>query len=216
MKKILVVDDDPELREKLSSLLNSGGYNVDVAATGSDALVKAKSVYFDVVLLDYWMPSMDGMDTLVELRRVSPKTKVIMITAFAQIDKAVEAIKKGATDYIAKPFKFEELLTVIRMAIEEARFEDGITQLDLNHALSALSQPIRRKIVRLLTAFKGLHYMDIARELQLKDYSKTAFHLRKLREAGIIDQSENRLYSLTTEGEKVIKGLDFLEEYLSR
>ena len=162
------------------------------------------------------MPEMNGIETLVELRRCSPKTKVIMITAYAQVEKAVNAIKIGATDYISKPFKFEELTIIINQALEEARFEESIKELDLDQTLSALSQPIRRKIIRILMSLRSMHYTEIARELDLKDFSKVAFHLKKLIEVGIIEQDKERLYSLTKEGRKIIDGLNFLDNYLSK
>ena len=89
MNKILVVDDDAELRAKLSKLLKDAGYNVEEAASGGEAISKVRLEFISLVLLDYLMPEMNGMETLIELRRVSPKTKVIMITAYAQVEKAV-------------------------------------------------------------------------------------------------------------------------------
>jgi DNA-binding NtrC family response regulator len=215
MNKVLVVDDDPELRSKLSILLKDAGYDVDEATSGPDALVKVRSVHFDIVLIDFLMPQMNGMETLIELKRIRPKTKVIMITAYAQLDKAVEATKKGASDYISKPFKVEQLNAKMKLVLEEARFEEGIRELDLDHTLSALSQSTRRKIVRLLMSLRSMHYTEIARELDLKDFSKAAFHLKTLKEAGIVEQDEDKLYSLTKEGKKIVEGLNFLENYLS-
>lgn len=216
MNKILIVDDDAELRVKLKKLLKDTGYNVEEAASGGKAISMARLEHFSIVLLDFLMPEMNGIETLVELRRCSPKTKVIMITAYAQVEKAVNAIKIGATDYISKPFKFEELTIIINQALEEARFEESIKELDLDQTLSALSQPIRRKIVRILMSLRSVHYTEIARELDLKDFSKVAFHLKKLIEVGIIEQDKERLYSLTKEGRKIIDGLNFLDNYLSK
>jgi DNA-binding response OmpR family regulator len=216
MNKVLIVDDDTDLRAKLRILLQDAGYDVDEATTGSEALVKIRSVHFDIVLLDYLMPEMSGMDALVEIKRIRPQTRVIMITAYAQLEKAVEAMKKGATDYISKPFRIEQLNTKMKLALEEARFEEGIKELDLDHTLSALAQPTRRKIVRLLMSLRCMHYSEIARELELKDYSKAAFHLKTLREVGIVEQDEEKLYSLTREGKKIVEGLNFLENYLSK
>ena len=99
MNKILVVDDDAELRAKLSKLLKDAGYNVEEAASGAEAISKARLEFISIVLLDYLMPEMNGMETLIELRRVSPKTKVIMITAYAQVEKAINAILKNGLYY---------------------------------------------------------------------------------------------------------------------
>ncbi|OGP66047.1 MAG: hypothetical protein A3K22_05015, partial [Deltaproteobacteria bacterium RBG_16_42_7] len=154
-KKILIVDDDDELRANLSGILRGKGYHTDEASSGKEAIKKALLGEFDIVLLDLMMPKMSGMDVLTELRKLKPKTKVIMITAFASIDNAVEAIKKGASDYISKPFKIEELHTTIRRALEEARFDMSVKKLDLDYTLSSLSNPIRRKIIKLLYENKG-------------------------------------------------------------
>jgi DNA-binding NtrC family response regulator len=98
MKKILIVDDDNELRANLSEVMAGAGYQTHEAASGGEAVEKAGAEDYDAVLLDLIMPKMSGSDVLVELRRVSPRSKVIMLTAFATIDNAVDAIKRGASD----------------------------------------------------------------------------------------------------------------------
>ena len=103
MKKILIVDDDAEIRENLAVILKGEGYRTDDAGAAREAIEKAKSDEFDVVLLDFVMPKMSGIDALIEIRKARPKTKVIMITGFATVESAVDAIKKGASDYLSKP-----------------------------------------------------------------------------------------------------------------
>jgi len=98
------------------------------------------------------MPKETGIDALTEIKRLRPKIKVVMITAFASVEKAVDAIKKGASDYISKPFKIEDLLTTIRRVLEEAKFEACLNKLDIDHALHSLVNPIRRNILKLLHA----------------------------------------------------------------
>ena len=88
-----------------------------------------------------------------------------MITAFATVENAVDAIKKGASDYISKPFRIEELLTTIRRVIEEGRFEEGITKLDLDYTLSSLANPIRRNILRLLNSRKRYVLWNLSESL---------------------------------------------------
>ena len=105
MKKILVIDDDDGVRTTLSDLLRCKGYYICEAFSGKDAIEMVKSEDFDIVLLDLMMPRMDGIDTLRELRRLSPKTRVIMITAFATVENAVDAIKKGQATIYLNPLR---------------------------------------------------------------------------------------------------------------
>ncbi|MDP2279764.1 MAG: response regulator [Nitrospirota bacterium] len=215
MKKVLIVDDDAELRSTLSEILKGAGYHIDEASSGKEAIEKMASKDFDIALLDLMMPKMNGIETLTELKKITPKTKVIMITAFATVENAVDAIKKGASDYISKPFKIEELLTTIRRVIEEGRFEEGITKLNLDYTLSSLANPIRRNILRLLNSRKSMRFMKIVRELDIDDHTKVVFHLKMLKESGMINHDRDKLYALTGEGERILSCLKILENYLS-
>lgn len=215
MKKVLIVDDDAELRSTLSEILKGAGYHIDEASSGKEAIEKMASKDFDIALLDLMMPKMNGIETLTELKKITPKTKVIMITAFATVENAVDAIKKGASDYISKPFRIDDLLTTIRRVIEEGRFEEGITKLDLDYTLSSLANPIRRNILRLLNSRKSMRLMELVRELGIEDHTKVVFHLKVLKESGIIEQDKDKSYSLTEEGERILSGLKILENYLS-
>lgn len=214
-KRILIVDDDDELRVNLSEILKNKGYHTDEASSGKEAIEKAVSKDFDVVLLDLMMPRISGMDVLTELRKLKPKTRVIMITAFATIDNAVEAIKKGASDYISKPFKIEELDVTIKRVVEETRFEEGIKKLDLDFTMSSLSNSIRRKIIKLLHQNKGMRLMEITRALDIEDHTNVVFHLKTLKESGLIEQDREKIYHVTKEGEKTMECLKILESHLS-
>lgn len=215
MKKILIVDDDAELRANLSEILKGAGYYTDEAPTGKDAIAKATAEDFDIALLDLMMPRMSGIDVLTEIKKVRPGTKIIMITAFATVENAVDAIKKGASDYISKPFKIETLITTIRRVIEEARFEEGIKKLDFDYTLSSLSSSIRRDIIRLLNARTTMRFAKIVRELGIEEeHTKVAFHLKMLKEAGIIEQDKEKSYLLTKEGIKIMDCLKILESHI--
>jgi DNA-binding response OmpR family regulator len=215
MNKILVVDDDRELRSNLREILSGAGYQVDEAASGREAVDKSTAGDFDIILLDLIMPRMSGADVLMELRKVAPRSRVIMITAFATIENAVDAIKRGASDYISKPFKIDELITRIRRVLEEASFEKCGAAGDLNCILSSLSNPIRRKIIQLISSRKHMRLMELARELDIDDHTKVIFHLKILKESGILAQEKDKSYSLTKEGEKTVDCLKTLENYLS-
>jgi Response regulator containing CheY-like receiver, AAA-type ATPase, and DNA-binding domains len=213
MKKILIVDDDGEFRRHLIEVLKEE-YQVDDASSATEAYEKLGTGNFDIVLLDYMMPKQNGIDALYEIKRLRPKTKVIMITAFASIENAIDVIKKGASDYISKPFKIDNLLLAIRRVLEEAKFEEGMKKLDIDRTLSALASPIRRNILKLLRGRGDIHLMEITRHLQIEDHTKVVFHLKMLKEADIIDQSKGRTYFLTKEGIRMTECLKTLEQYL--
>lgn len=133
---ILVVDDEPAIRENLEFLLSEASYKVTLAEGGEDGLKKLESDLFDLVLLDVMMPDKNGLEVLDEIRQSSPETAVIMITAFGTIENAVRAIKSGAVDYVTKPWDNEKLLIDIR---------NGIQQRRLQHENRELKRALRRQ-----------------------------------------------------------------------
>jgi two-component system response regulator PilR (NtrC family) len=118
---ILVIDDEEIMREILQTLLEREGYTVRLASNGSEGLDFAKSLPFDAVIVDVMMPGIDGLQVLEELHKQDEELPVIMITAFASMENAIAAMKKGAFDYITKPFKNDEVLVVLRNAVERRR-----------------------------------------------------------------------------------------------
>src|SRR5919198_5978383 len=118
---ILIIDDEEIMREILETLLSREGYSVRVAAGGAEGVELAKSIPFDAAIVDVMMPGMDGMAVLEELKKLDDDLPVIMITAFASVENAIAAMKRGALDYITKPFKNDEVLVVIRNAVERSR-----------------------------------------------------------------------------------------------
>ncbi len=108
--KILIVDDEMAIRETLKSILEEEDYKCDVAADGLDALEKIERNNFDVVISDIKMPNMDGMELLDKVNNISPETFVIIMTAYASVQTAIDALRKGAYDYLIKPVEFDDLL----------------------------------------------------------------------------------------------------------
>ncbi|MEN6373982.1 MAG: sigma-54 dependent transcriptional regulator [Smithella sp.] len=108
-ERLLVVDDDQSMRAALYESLSSCGYEVETAENGSDALAKFKEGQFAVVVTDMRMPMMSGMDVLRGIKKVSPQTPVILITAYGTVNTAVEAMKEGAAEFIMKPFSLDDL-----------------------------------------------------------------------------------------------------------
>jgi two-component system response regulator PilR (NtrC family) len=117
--KILVVDDELSMREFLSILLEREGYDVSVAGSAEEALKLMELSLFDLVLSDVNMPGLSGIELLSRIKQLSPETGVLMITAFSAAEQAVEAMKLGAYDYIAKPFKIEEIKQLVINALEK-------------------------------------------------------------------------------------------------
>ena len=121
MEKILVVDDEQSLREALSIMLKRTGYAVTSVADGEEAIELLNKDIFDLVITDLRMPKIDGMEVLKAAKSASPETVVLIITAFASADSAVEAMKQGAYDYLTKPFQVDEVQLIIRNALEKRR-----------------------------------------------------------------------------------------------
>ena len=121
MEKILVVDDEQSLREVLSIMLKRTGYAVTSVADGEEAIELLNKDIFDLVITDLRMPKIDGMEVLKAAKSASPETVVLIITAFASADSAVEAMKQGAYDYLTKPFQVDEVQLIIRNALEKRR-----------------------------------------------------------------------------------------------
>jgi len=120
---ILVVDDEDIMREVITTLLEEEGYRVTSAATGEEGIEKVKEDACDLVLLDLMLPSMSGLEALEEMILIDPDIVVVMISAYASIETAVEATKSGAFDFITKPFKNEELLLVVKNGLKKRSLE---------------------------------------------------------------------------------------------
>src|SRR5665648_5654 len=116
MVKILVIDDERSIRNTLKDILGFEGYAVEVAENGLIGLEFVKSTDFDIILCDIKMPEMDGIEVLEKIMLLKPETTVVMISGHGNIDTAVEAIKKGAFDFIVKPLDLNRLLITIRNA----------------------------------------------------------------------------------------------------
>ncbi|NLN59583.1 MAG: sigma-54-dependent Fis family transcriptional regulator [Deltaproteobacteria bacterium] len=126
-RRILIVDDDPSMRLALSETLESCGYEVESADNGSEALKKFQGRPFEVVVTDMRMPRMGGMEVLKGVKKISPRTPVILITAYGTVSTAVEAMKEGASEFIMKPFSLDDLQGVVKnvLANSPARMNEA-------------------------------------------------------------------------------------------
>lgn len=118
---ILVADDDVVARELLAEALRKEGYHVEAFAGGAEVIARGRQGRVDLVLTDIRMGAVDGLTVLREFKRVSPNTAVVVLTAFGSLEGAIEAIKQGAYDYLAKPFKKEDIKLVVKRALDHCR-----------------------------------------------------------------------------------------------
>ena len=121
--RLLVVDDDPVFRDELAELLAGDGHATETAASVQKAEQALEAREFDVVLTDLKMPRQSGMELLHRVRARWPRTLVVMVTGFASVDTALEAMKGGAFDYLRKPFRIDQVRTVLQLAAQERSFE---------------------------------------------------------------------------------------------
>ena len=116
---ILVAEDEVALRHNICEALEEEGYQVKEAPGGHDALKLIENADFDVVLTDLRMPGVDGLTVLKHVREVSPQTLVVIMTAFASVDTALEALRLGVQDYILKPVALDDVLTKVNRLMEK-------------------------------------------------------------------------------------------------
>ncbi len=217
--RVLIVDDDESIRLILAEALSLDGHEIAEASTGEQALEMINQRNYDIVLTDLMMPLTDGMELLTIIKKLKPETRVIMITAFATIEGAVEAMRKGASDYIAKPFDADQVRKVVLRTLEEARFSTRLSKprgrkktVELQPLIKSLSSPIRRDVVEFLSTTGDASFMEIVDGIGIEDHTKLSFHLRKLKGAGILEQDGRKRYSLSNRGAKVAEILRSLKE----
>jgi DNA-binding NtrC family response regulator len=132
---ILIVDDDPDIQEVLTDRLEALGYRVCAASTGHEGLARLEDMGPQLVLLDIGLPDMDGLTVLTAMRTQEPRIPVVMITAYGTVERAVQAMKQGAYDFLCKPFDPDHLLLIVQKALERERLTSQV------HVLSeAVSQ----------------------------------------------------------------------------
>ncbi len=121
---VLIVEDDTKLRHALKEIMTREGYAVDATESGDTAVSMIKDTVYDLVITDLKLPGIDGMDVLRSVQRLARDTSVIIVTAYATVDTAVEAMKEGAEDYIAKPFNLDEIRLVVRKVLDKKALVD--------------------------------------------------------------------------------------------
>ena len=118
--KILIAEDEKTQRDLLEGFLEKEGFSVEAAANGREVLHKLEGDFFDIALVDYKMPELDGLQTLREIRKLYPDLPVVMMTAYGTVETAVASMKEGALDYLTKPIDLDELLLMLQKVIERS------------------------------------------------------------------------------------------------
>ena len=126
---ILAVDDEPAHRQMLEAVLGDEGYAVEQAVDGESAVALVERRFYDLILLDIRMAGMGGIEALRRIKRLSPGIPVVIMTAFASVGTAVEALKAGAFDYLTKPLDIDELKILVRKALEHHQLQRENRQL---------------------------------------------------------------------------------------
>ncbi len=148
MSSILIVDDEPGVRSALSGVLRDEGYNVETVGSGEACLNQLSNKVFDVVVLDIWLPGMDGLAILARMREQKVKAKVVMISGHGNIESAVRAIKMGAFDFIEKPLSLDKVILVVRNALRqhhlEAENQTLRERIDVQHTIIGESDAIKQ------------------------------------------------------------------------
>lgn len=158
--KVLVVDDDEDLLGLVSYALSRGGYEVFTSVRGDEGAAAAVPGGFDLVLLDMMLPGLDGVSVLGQIKKFSPATEVIMLTAHSSVDTAVECMRLGAFDYVRKPFRIEDLEAVVDKALEKRRLGEVARAALSSGGPNGLMQAITASARSLLGADEALVLLD--------------------------------------------------------
>lgn len=126
-ERILIIDDEPHLLTMLEEILRQEGYEVDSASTGKEALEKLRRATYDVAIIDHHLPDGTGLDLHAEIAKIPPPPAMILLTGHASIDTVVEALRRGASDYLLKPTHPEELKWSVRQALERKKVSEAAT-----------------------------------------------------------------------------------------
>ncbi|MGF1679990.1 response regulator [Photobacterium minamisatsumaniensis] len=205
--KLLLAEDDQQLREVLVEALSLESFEVTACTSAEDALDAAANQHFDLALFDVVMSGMTGIEALTTLRRHHPNIGIIITTAFATVDVAVDAMKKGADEFLTKPFNLAALSVTLMRVHAERSPKSVLDERNNDLIFSALSNPIRRSVVKQLKIHRKMKFMDLCRVVGIEDHTKFNFHLRQLVNSGLVCKGEGRVYSLTETGLQVHSGM---------
>lgn len=205
MTKVLIAEDDNDLRLNMVDILTLDGFDVVAVDSAEAAISECTKQVFDIALMDLLMSGMTGVEAISNLRQLNPYMAVVIVTAYATVDTAVDAMKKGADSVITKPFNSTELTMTIKRSIAEKQLLKSSADIDPDSVYSALSNGLRRETLKQLGLHQKLKFMDLCRHVGVEDHTKFNFHLRQLKKAGLVTQNESKIYILTNTGQFVLQ-----------
>ena len=188
MKPVLIVEDEAIMRESLRDWLKEGGYEVETAEEGEEALEKIEKKEFSVAVLDLRLPGKDGLEVLKEATEKDPKIKGIVITAYPSVETAVEAMKMGAIDYIVKPFAPDALERAIQEVLGPVQVEIEPEESKVEKAIAITEKEIPAHLKQGQAYFEAGRYEDALREFKsisqvAPGHIETRIWVRKTKEA---------------------------------
>ncbi len=214
MNKILIIDDNNTARKQMVEMLTNAGFEIDDSNNVRVAAKKAILEAFDVILIDQALHNNCDVDIVEELRMVRPLTRIVYMSAFA--GRRGRTTSRNKKCILSKPFELGEFIDMIGQLQEEVRFGRNEEETHYSHILFALSSPIRRNIIKLLHTERRLRLVDITKGVGITDHTKVIFHLKMLKESGIISQYRKKLFYLTDEGEKAVDVLRIMNNYFAK
>jgi diguanylate cyclase (GGDEF)-like protein len=180
--EILVVDDDPMVREVVVDAISMAGYDVDVCGDGQEALEKTAAKAYDLIVTDMRLPGLDGLSLIKELKASDSSTDVVVMTGYGSIENAVECMKAGALEYLIKPFTVDQIQVAVRKAIEHRELRRRAQEREFYRELS---------YVDALTGVRNRRYFDEAIEAEIQKAARHGSSLVLL----MIDIDDFKLYN---------------------
>lgn len=218
MKNILIIDDEKNIRMTIKNCLSEQEYKVDVAINGEDGFEKLSTMNYDLALMDIKMPGISGLELLKKIRDADIKTAVIMMTAYGTIEKAVEAMKLGAIDFLSKPFTPQEIREIVkkvtsRTELNETKIEsfDEIMEFAkyciINRDYDKAALNLKRAVGLAVDSAEPHNLLGVLDELKM-DLRSAQKHYRAALALDPTHVAANKNLSRTTEARYTQKGLD--------
>jgi DNA-binding NtrC family response regulator len=198
--KLLLAEDDLDLREVITEALTLDGFDVTACESAEQAISCGMRHRYDIALLDFVMSGMSGIDAIAVLKQTDPNMGIVIVTAFGTIDTAVDAMKKGADEFLTKPFNLQTLSVTLKKVHAEKTLKSPHIDQNDDLVFGALANPIRRHVIHQLKMHQRLKFMDLCRLVGIEDHTKFNFHLRQLIKSGLVTKDSEKTYFLTPIG----------------
>lgn len=218
MKKVLIIDDEKNIRMTIKNCLDESSYQVDVAVNGEEGYNILKNEAYDLALLDIKMPGISGLELLKKMRDNQIKTDVVMMTAYGTIERAVEAMKLGAIDFMSKPFTPVEIRSVVetvinRRTLEETKVESFVDVLEFSKACilskdyGKAEQFLKKAISLNVDSAEPHNLLGILAEIK-RDISLAQIHYRAALALDPTHEAANKNLERTAQFHYTYKGMD--------